>query len=114
MPVGGSRRDAATRRARDEAGLDEEGFVEVLEAVHALAHGDREGLRPDRATGVFLDDGAQDVAVEPLEPEDVYLEAVQAPAHDGPRYPALPLDLGEIPHPPQQPVRDPQIGRAHV
>ena len=83
MAIGRGGGDASARGAGQEPGLDEVGLVEVLEAVHALAHGDRQSLGPHGPARIFLDDRAQDLAVEPLEAELVYLEAVEAAAHDG-------------------------------
>jgi hypothetical protein len=72
--VGEAGGDAAAGGAVEEADLDEEGFVDLFEGV--LLFGERGGQRveADRAAVVFLDDGAEQAAVELVEAVGVDLE----------------------------------------
>ena len=73
---------AAARGALDEAELEQVRLVDVLDRVRLLAERDGERREPDRAAVELLDDRAQEVAVDPLEPELVDLEQLERLARD--------------------------------
>src|SRR5206468_6017969 len=100
------RRDAPLRRAREEALLDEEGLVDVLNRVALLADGRGERVDPDRPAAELVDDGEEEGAVHLIEPRLVDVEQGERIARDGPRDPPLGTHLGEVAHAAQQPVRD--------
>src|SRR5262249_58988567 len=53
------RGDATLRRARQEALLDEVGFVDLLDGVALLADGGRQRVQPDRTARELVDDREQ-------------------------------------------------------
>ena len=67
MLVGEAGGDAASRGAVEEADLDEEGFVDLFEGVLFFGQRGRQGVEADGASVVFLDDGAEEAAVELVE-----------------------------------------------
>ena len=69
--------DPAARRALEEALLEEEGLVDVLEGVALLAHGGGDGLHAHRAAAELLDDGEQDLPVHRVEAGGVDLQALE-------------------------------------
>ncbi len=70
-------RGTATRRALDQAALQQVRLVDILDRVLLLS--DRRGQRgePHRAAGELLADRAQDLPVEPIEPDVVDLQQVE-------------------------------------
>ena len=71
--------DPAARRALEEAELEQVRLVDVLDRLGLLAERDRERREADRPAAELLDDRAQQLAVEALEPRLVDLEQRRAP-----------------------------------
>src|SRR4051812_9363534 len=110
MLPGRRRGDTSTRRAHEQAALDEERLVYILHRLGRLTHGDGEGRQPDGTTDEAAADRPEDRPVDLVEPELV--DAEQRKTGVGRRFvehPAAP-DLGVVAHPAQQPVGD--AGRA--
>src|ERR1035437_4901552 len=66
---------ASAGGAVEEADLDEEGFVDLLQRVLLFGQGGGECVEADRDAVVLLDDGAQEAAIELVEAVGVDLEA---------------------------------------
>src|SRR5947199_3446301 len=67
--VGELGRDTPARRPRQKAELHQEWLVDVLDCLGILRHRHRDGVEPDRATLVILDDGQEDATVDGVETE---------------------------------------------
>ena len=63
--VGGRHRDPAARRADQQALLDEERLVDVLDRLGLLADGDRQRRQPDRTAAELLAQRAEDARGRP-------------------------------------------------
>src|SRR5262249_28469419 len=70
-------RDASARRAVEEALLDQEGLVDVLDRALVLAHARRERLEADRTARVLVDQGQQELAVHAVEAGRVDAETLE-------------------------------------
>src|SRR5574341_168494 len=90
-----------------EAELDQERLVHILDGVLFLADGNGQGLDPHRPAGELLDDGLENPAVHLVETPIVHVQAVQGIAGHALVDRAVPQNLGEVPHPSEQPVGDP-------
>jgi len=66
--------DPSSRRALQEAELEQVRLVDVLDRLGLLAERDGERRQPDRAAAEALDHAAQELTVEALEPDFVDLE----------------------------------------
>ena len=108
MDIGRGRRLAAGGRTDEEADLEQEGLDHLGQGLGLVIDGRRDGLEPDGAAAVLLDDGAEEAAIEPVEAGRVHALAVERV--DGPRgrYHAAALDLDVVSHPAQEPVGDPR------
>ena len=95
---------AAARRAHEEPLLEQVGLVDVLDRVGLLADRHRERRQAHRAAAELLADGAQDLAVEPVEPGRVDLEQVERLARHVRVDVAGAAHLGEVAHALEQPV----------
>ena len=78
MLVGGRHGDAAAGRAGEQALLDEERLVHVLDRLGLLADADRQRRQPDRAAAELLAERAEDRPVDLVEPAVVDAEHLQA------------------------------------
>src|SRR6478736_5205696 len=58
---------AAAGRAHEEAALDEEGLVDVLDGLGLLPHADGQRREPDRSAPEALADGGEDGPVDLVE-----------------------------------------------
>src|SRR4051795_12526984 len=96
MKEGLGGRHPAARSALDEAFLEQVRLVDVLERVLFLGYDDRQRAEPDRSPVELLADGAQDLAVEPIEPLVVDLEQVERRGGDGLVDRAGVADLGVV------------------
>src|SRR5437773_560937 len=112
VAIRAGRRAAAPRRAREEALLHQERLVHLLERARVLAHGGGDRLDADGAALELLDDGAQDARVHVVQPELVYVEALQGFERDRGRDLAAGAHLGVVAHALQEPVRDPRRAAA--
>ena len=99
MLVGELGRDAPAGRPRQKAQLHQEWFVDVLNCLRVLRHGDRDGVQSDRAAFVLLDDGPKDPAVDGVETELVDLEHGQRVERDPLVDPSLRPYLGKVSNP---------------
>ena len=72
--VGARGRDAAARRAFQEAGLDEKRLVDVFERVALLAERRRQAADADRTAAELVDDRAQQPPIDLVEAVLVHLE----------------------------------------
>ena len=107
VPVGRGRRDAAARRALQEAGLQQVGLVEVLERAAVLAERRGDRADADGAAAELLDDRREDPPVELVEPVLVHLQPGRAPRARRLQVDrVLAGDLREVAQAPQQPVGD--------
>ena len=77
MLIGEAGGDAAAGGSVEEANLNEEGFVDLLQRVLLLGQGGGECVEADRPAVVLLDDGAQQAAVEFVEAVSVDLEQAE-------------------------------------
>ena len=95
---------AATGRALDEALLDEEGFIDLLDGAGVFANGGGDGGDAHRAALELIDDGQQDLAVDEVEAVAVDVQRLQGIARylqvDAP----VALDLCKVAHTAQQGV----------
>src|ERR1700682_4866225 len=66
MDVGRGRRLAAGGRTNEETDLEQEGLDHLRQGLGLVIDGRRDGLEPDGAAAVLLDDGAEEAAVEPV------------------------------------------------
>ena len=87
--------------------LEQIGLIDVLDRLLLLVDRRRQGREPDRPAGELGRDRLQDGAVVAIEPGFVDLEQPKGLGGDGLRdHPGAP-NLGEVPDPFQEPVRDP-------
>ena len=82
MLIGEAGGDAAAGGAVEEADLDEEGLVDLFEGVLLFGERGGEGVEADGAAIVFLDDGAEEAAVEFVEAVGVDFEHFEG-SHGG-------------------------------
>ena len=100
------RRDAPARRAIEEADLDQERLVDVLDRVLLLADRRGDRVQADRAAAELVDDRAQQLAVDLVEPVLVHLEQLEARVRDLERDRAVGAHLRVVADAAQQPVDD--------
>src|SRR5207253_658791 len=62
------------RRAHEQADLEQEGLVHVLDRLRLLAHGDGEGADADRSPAEVAAEGGEDGTVDLVEPQGVDAE----------------------------------------
>src|SRR5678816_289633 len=86
-------RHTAARRAIEEACLNEEGLVNVLDRVLLLVNSGGETVDPDRPAVELIDDRSQQLAIHFVEPVLVHLEQLQRVDRHGHRDAALCADL---------------------
>ena len=108
MAVGQRSRHPPARRAIQEAALDQEWLVDLLDGLHFLADGGGNGVQSHRPAAVFFDDGQKQLAVHLVEPKLIDLPHVERLAGDRGGDAAVGPDLGVIADPPQQPVDNPR------
>src|SRR4051812_20450968 len=75
---GRGQRDAAARRAHEQTLLDEERLVHVLDRLGLLAHADGQRREADRTATELLAQGAEDGAVDLVQPALVHAEQRQS------------------------------------
>ena len=93
-----------------QAPLNQIGLVDVLDGVHFLADGSRQGGHPDRSAGEFLDNGLDQLLVVLVKSGVVDSQHGQAPASHLPVDGPVGLHLGVVADPAEQAVAHP--GRA--
>src|SRR4051794_37116822 len=98
----------AAGRALEEAELQQVGLVDVLDRLGLLAEGNRKRRESHRPAAEALDDAAQKLAVEALEPHRVDLEQREGLFGHRRRDDALVAHLRDIAYAPQDAVRDPR------
>jgi hypothetical protein len=108
MPVGERGRLAAARGALEEAFLDQERLVDVLEGRRLLAHHHRQRAEPHRATLVLGDERFEQAAVHLVQAALVDLEEPERLARHRQGDAAVGLDERHVAHPAQQAVGDPR------
>jgi hypothetical protein len=107
MRIGALRGDAAARRAGNEPLLQEVGLVDIANRVGLLADRGSQRIDSDRTAVELVDYRGEDRAVHLVEATRIDLEQFQrAQGHFARHYRRL-IDLGEIPHPPQQTICNP-------
>ena len=82
MRVGAGGGDPAARRALEQARLEQERLVDLLDRLRLLRHRDREGVEADRLPGEGLAERGEDGAVDLVEAELVDLEQRERVAGD--------------------------------
>ena len=110
MRIGEFGGDAAALGADEEALLDEEGFVHLLQGAGILGDGCSEGSHAHRTALEQGDERPEDLVVNGIQPPLVDFEFVQGEPGDFHVDPAVAEHLREIPHPLEQGIGDP--GRA--
>src|SRR5207237_3659801 len=88
------RDDAAARGALQEAELQQVRLVDVLDRVGLLAERNRERGEADRPAAELVQDRAEQVAVDALQPDRVDLQQLERLASDRLRYHAGALPPG--------------------
>jgi hypothetical protein len=72
MFIGQPCRDTPSRSAIQKTDLDEEGLVDFLQSILFFRQAGCQGIQPDRASVVFLDNGEQKPAIQVVEAVGVY------------------------------------------
>ena len=98
--------NTSTRRAGQQALLDEERFVHIFHRLGLLTDADGDGTEPHWTTCELLADGVQDRAVNLVEAAFVNAKHFEALAGSGLGDRAVAADLGEVANTPQKPVGD--------
>jgi hypothetical protein len=104
--VGARGGHAPARRPVEEAGLDEERLVHVLDGVPFLVDGGGQAVDADRAAAELVDDRPQQLAIDLVEAVLVHLEQLQRRARHITRDAAVGPHLRVVADPSQQPVGD--------
>ena len=110
MVPGGGRRDAAARRAGEQAGADQERLGDLLDGLALLADRDGEGRDADRSPAEAAAQHVEHGPVEAVEAGLVDLEQLERGLRHRQGQHAVGADLGVVADPAQQPVGD--AGRA--
>ncbi len=103
--VGVARGDAAPRRALQEPQLQQVRLVHVHDGVRLLADGGGDGVQTHRPAAELLDDGAQHLVVQLVQPQMIDFEPRQRLQRRLLGYHAVALHLRVVPHPAQQSIR---------
>ena len=106
MGPGGRRCDPPARSSGQQARPDEERLGHFLDRLHLFPDSDGEGADADRAAAEAAYQRVQDTPVEPVQAEVVHVVDGEGLAGYGLGDDAVRPDLGEVPNPAQQPVRD--------
>src|SRR5256885_13978108 len=96
MPVGERCGDATARRSLEEAVLNEERLVHLLDGRGILADRGANVVESDRSTLEFLDDRLEDSRIHVVEPELVHVDYPEELRRDLLGYHAIRLHLGVI------------------
>ena len=96
MLPGGRRCDPASRRTSEQPGPHQEGLTDGLDRLGLLADSDRERGQSHRAAPEAPEEGIEDRAVEPIEPDGVDLVQRQGVVGDVKIDPAVSAHLGEV------------------
>src|SRR5437867_7495359 len=99
MGVGERRRLAPAWRALDEALLDEEGLVDLLQSRGFFSDHHRERVETDRTATILADQRLEQPAIHVVEAALVDLQEAQRLARHGERDPAVGLDQREVADP---------------
>ena len=98
------RRDPAARGPLEEADLQQVRLRDVLDRVRLLAESGGQARDPDRSPAELLDQRAQDLRVQRVQPELVHVEQLEGGARDVSVDHAGGFHLCVVTDPPQQPV----------
>src|SRR5262245_29971635 len=104
--IGARRGHAAARRAIEKSSLNEKRLVDVFDGVFFLVDGGRDAVDPHRSTTEFVDDGAQQLAIDLIEAVVVHFEQLEGGTGDLTGDRPVSTDLRVIADTPQQPVRN--------
>ena len=89
-------------------GPDEERLGDLLDGLHLLADGDREGADADRPAAEPAHQRVQHGSVEPVQPQFVHVVDGQRGTGDLLGDHPVGPDLGVVAHPAEQPIGDPR------
>ena len=97
---------AAPGRPGQKADLHQVRLINILQRHALLPHGGGQGIQPHRTSGIVLNDGGEDAAVDAVQAEVIHLQPFQRLGGDLRGDDPAALHLGKVPDPLQKAVGD--------